>query len=94
MKGKVKVILTATFREAAGIKEVEEEVGEGLTVKELVERLARRFGGGFNEVIDPKTGRVNLEVLLLLNGKPVQRADLKLGPGDVIMFTVPIAGGR
>lgn len=93
MESKVKVILAATFREAAGVKEIEEEVGQGLTVKELAERLSRRFGGEFNDIVDPKTGRVSLEVLLILNGKPVRSGDVRLNPGDVVMLTVPIAGG-
>jgi len=89
----VKVLLSASFRETAGKKELLEELDSGSTVRDLLEKLAKKFGKDFNDVLDPKTKEIDLDTLVLLNGESVRKTDVKLKDGDVLLITVPIAGG-
>ena len=90
---KVKVTLTAMFREATGQKEITEELPEGSRLLDLITRLESRFNGIFSEVVNREAGTINEEVLVLINGIAVRKVDTELKDGDSVMLTIPIMGG-
>ncbi len=82
MRGlKVKVKLTAMFKEAAGRRELIEELPEGSKLADLISRLERRFDSVFSEVLNREAGVVDEEVLVLINGVGVRRVDVELKDG-------------
>ena len=93
MTAQVRVLLRAMFKEAAGIGEVTHELGPGSTLRMLLEELARRYGKDFKQILNPKTGLIETDTLVMLNGQSMRKPDVQLNDGDVIMVTVPIGGG-
>jgi MoaD family protein len=93
MTAQVRVLLRAMFKEAAGKGEVTHELGPGSTLRMLLEELARRYGKDFKQVLNPKTGLIETDALVMLNGQSMRKPDVQLNDGDVIMITVPIGGG-
>jgi len=89
----VRVSLHGTFREIAGVREIIEEITFGSTVRDVLSKLAKKYGKDFNNIINPETGQIDLETLVMVNGKSIRRADLKLRDNDVVMITVPFGGG-
>jgi molybdopterin synthase sulfur carrier subunit len=90
---RVRVMLTAMFREAAGRKEVVEELPEGSKLLDLIRRLEAKFDGAFSEVLDRESGSVDEEVMVLINGVAVRKVDEELRDGDSVLLTIPIMGG-
>lgn len=93
MAGYVKVLLHATFREIAGRREIVEEVNSNSTLGDILERLAKKYGRDFNEIVDSKTDQISSEALVTVNGKNIRKTDIKLVDKDVVMITVPVGGG-
>lgn len=89
----VKVLFHATFREAVGQREISEEVDSGSTLEDLMNRLARRYGEPFDEIITSERGEISREVVVMVNGKSVRKTNVVLRDGDVVMITVPFGGG-
>ncbi len=90
----VKVLLTWPFREIAGVKEIEVELVLGSsTLGDILNKLAKRYGNDFNDIISPETGQIDFDTWVMVNGKSVRRIDLTLKDNDVVMITVPIGGG-
>ncbi|MEM2319542.1 MAG: MoaD/ThiS family protein [Candidatus Bathyarchaeia archaeon] len=90
---RVKVAFQAMFREAAGKREIIQEVENNCTLRDLLDMLAKEYGGVFNDVVDPKTGEISTEVWVLVNGKSVRKTDIKLNDDDLVYIGVPIGGG-
>ncbi|MCS7115681.1 MAG: MoaD family protein [Nitrososphaerota archaeon] len=90
---RVKVMFQAMFRELAGKREIVQEVSNGYTLRDLLDMLAKKYGGDFNDIVDPKTGEVNTEVWVLINGKSVRKTDIKLNDDDLVYIGIPIGGG-
>lgn len=93
MTGQAKVLFHAMFKEAAGKGEITHELGANSTLRMLLNDLARRYGKDFKQILNPKTGLIEIDALVMLNGQSVRKPDLQLKDGDVIMITVPIGGG-
>lgn len=93
MVGHVKVLLHATFREIAGQREIVEEVNSSSTLGDVLEKLAKKYGRDFHEIVDSKTDQISSEVLVTVNGKSVRKTDVKLEDKDVVIITVPVGGG-
>lgn len=93
MAGHVKVSLAATFREIAGQREIVEDVGSGITLRDILTKLAERYGRDFKKIVDSKTGQISLETWVMVNGKSVRRTDIELKDNDVVTITIPIGGG-
>lgn len=93
MIAQVKVLLHAMFKEIAGQREILQEVSSGFTLRHMLNALARKYGNEFNSIIDPKTGQVSLDTLIMLNGKSIRKPDVQLRDKDVVMITVPVGGG-
>jgi MoaD family protein len=89
----VKILLHAEFREIAGKREVEEEVNSNHTLADILSKLAKQYGKDFNNILDHKTGQINADTLVMINGQSVRKIDIKLKDNDVIMITVPVGGG-
>jgi len=89
----VKVLLHAMFKDIAGKREIIEEVDSSFTLGDVLIKLAKTYGRDFNEIIDPRTGRISTDTLVMLNGKSMRQTDIKLNDKDIIMITVPIGGG-
>ena len=93
MGAHVKVFLHAMFKESAGKREITKEVGEGATLRAVLDELAGEYGKDFKQILDRSTGQVNTDTLVMLNGQSVRKTDMQLKNGDVIMISVPIGGG-
>lgn len=89
----VTVLLSAMFKEAAGKREVIQELRDESTLKVLLDRLAHEYGRDFNQIIDPNTGQVTTDALVMLNGQSMRKTDVQIKDGDVVMISVPIGGG-
>jgi MoaD family protein len=93
MKGYIRVLLAATFREIAGQREILKEVGSGITLGEVLTTLVERYARDFNAIIDSKTGQIGLETWVMVNGKSVRRTNIELRENDVVVITIPVGGG-
>ena len=89
----VKVLLHANFRQITGKKEIIEEVNPNHTLANILSKLAKQYDKDFNKIIDHKTGQINTDTLITINGKSVRQTDIKLKDNDIIMITVPVGGG-
>ena len=93
MTVQVKILFHAMFKEAAGTREITEEFSDNVTVGKLLDRLVRKYDKDFKTIVDPKTGQVNADTLVMLNGQSVRKPDTPLKNNDVIMISVPVGGG-
>jgi MoaD family protein len=91
--GYVRVLLHATFKEAAGQRELLQEVNPNFTLRDMLKVLAEKYGKEFDSIIDPKTGLISVDTLVMVNGKSVRQPDVLLKDKDVVMITVPVGGG-
>jgi len=89
----IRVLLHATFREAVGEREISEEIDSGSPLEDLINKLARRYGGPFDDIINSEKGEISREVVVMVNGKSVRKTNVVLKDGDVVMITVPFGGG-
>jgi MoaD family protein len=89
----VKILLHAMFKEIAGQREILQEINPDFTLRDMLNALAKKYGKEFSTIIDPKTGRVSLDTLVMVNGKSIRKPDVKLKDKDVVMITVPVGGG-
>jgi molybdopterin converting factor small subunit len=81
------------FKEIAGQRELLQEVNSNFTLREMLKALADKYGGEFDTIIDPKTGMISVDTLVMVNGKSVRKPDVQLKDKDVVMITVPVGGG-
>lgn len=90
---RVRVMFQAMFREIVGKREIMQEISNGYTLHDLLNFLAETYGKDFKDIIDPKTGNVDNEVWILINGKSVRKTDIKLNDNELVFIGVPIGGG-
>lgn len=93
MTVRVKVLLQAMFKEIAGKREITQDLSADSTLKSVLDHLAHMYGKDFNDIVNSKTGLVDADTLVMLNGQSVRKTDVPLKNGDVIMISVPIGGG-
>ena len=93
MTTKVRVLLHAMFKETAGKGEITHELRSSSTVRTLLTELARKYGKDFKRILNEKTGLIETDTLVMLNGQSIRKPDVQLKDGDVVMITVPIGGG-
>lgn len=89
----IKIKLFAMFKEITGKKEILQDVHSETTLGEVLNRLAKKYGKDFEETIDKKTGKVDVNTLVMLNGKNIRDTNVKLKNNDLIIITVPMGGG-
>jgi len=93
MTAQVRILLHAMFKETAGKGEIIHELRSASTLRMLLDELARKYGKDFKQVLNPKTGLIETDTLVMLNGQSMRKPDVQLKDGDVIMITIPIGGG-
>ncbi len=93
MTVRVRVLLQAMFKEIAGQREITQDLSADSTLKSVLDYLARKYGKDFNEIVNSKTGLIDTDTLVMLNGQSIRKTDVPLKNGDVIMISVPIGGG-
>ena len=93
MTVQVRVLFHAMFKEVAGTREITQELNVDSTLGEVLEELAKKYGKDFKTIVDPKTGQVSADTLVMLNGQSVRKVDVQLKDRDVIMISVPVGGG-
>lgn len=89
----VKVLFLANFKKIVGKKEIIEELNPNSTLRQVLDKLAKRYGKDFKQIIDPKTNSVSLEFLVSVNGRSVRDTNIKLNNNDVLILTIPVGGG-
>lgn len=75
---------------------LEPEIGDGATIGELMARLATEHHEFRRAVYDPSAGKVNDEMMVVLNDtllQPPDVAETKLREGDSIMLFPVYSGG-
>jgi molybdopterin converting factor small subunit len=80
---KVRVFFHSYFRELTGTTEVAEELSDGATLGELVQRLQAKF---------PNLKPMERSTLMAV-GVEYQRADYLLREGDEVSLFPPVQGG-
>jgi len=93
MTAQVKVLLQAMYKDIAGRREITQELNPDTTLRVVLEELAGKYGKDFKQILDPRTGQIGTDTLVMLNGQGVKKTDLQLKDGDIIMISVPIGGG-
>jgi MoaD family protein len=93
MTVQVRILFHAMFKEAARTREITEEFSNNATVGEMLDKLVRKYGKDFKTIVDPKTGQINADTLVMLNGQSVRKLDTQLKSNDLIMISVPVGGG-
>jgi MoaD family protein len=93
MGGYVRILLHAMFKEAAGQRELLQEVNPNFTLRDMLKALAEKYGKEFESIIDPKTGLIGVDTVVMVNGRSVRQPDVRLKDKDVVMITVPVGGG-
>jgi len=93
MSIRVRVVLLANFREIVGKREIVEEIDSNSTLKHILDKLAQRYGGDFEQIIDTKKGLISLEFLVSINGRIARDGNVKLNNNDVLILSIPVGGG-
>jgi len=93
MSIRVRVLLHANFREIVGKREIVEEIDSKSTLKHILDKLSKKYGGDFKQIIDPRKEIVSLEFLVSVNGRIVRDANIKLNNDDILVITIPAGGG-
>jgi len=93
MSIRVRVLLHANLREIVGKREVIEEINSNSTLRDILDKLAQRYGRDFKQIVDPGTGAISLEFLVSINGRIMRDANVKLNNDDVLILSIPIGGG-
>jgi MoaD family protein len=93
MSIRVRVLLHANLREIVGKREVVEETNSNSTLRDILDKLAQRYGRDFKQIVDPGTGAISLEFLVSINGRIMRDANVKLNNDDVLILSIPIGGG-
>jgi len=86
---KVKIKLFASFREAAGIKEVELEVTEGSNVSDLMRKLSEHFPE--LEKMLFKGDKMRKDYHIVKGGRWLKENDLLMDGDQIALF--PMVGG-
>ncbi len=98
--GKVHLEIMPWLSQALGAQDSrlasEEEIEEGETVGDLLARIAVRYQGFGELVLDTETGRLTGHVSLTFNGRLLELLDglqTKMNDGDTIILVPAFAGG-
>jgi len=93
MSVRVRVLLHANFREIVGKREIIEEINSNSTLRDILDKLAQRYGRDFKQIVDPGTGAISSEFLVSINGRIMRDANVKLNNDDVLILSIPVGGG-
>ena len=93
MSTNIKIRFLAIFKDVAGEKEITQTIRQETTLGDVLNLLGKKYGRDFQETIDRKTQQVDVNTLVMLNGKNTRDTDIKLKDNDLIIITVPLGGG-
>jgi len=93
MSAHVKIRFLAIFREVVGEREIMQVISQETTLGDVLNLLGKKYGRDFQETIDKKTQQVDVNTLVMLNGKNTRDTNIKLKDNDLIIITVPLGGG-
>jgi molybdopterin synthase sulfur carrier subunit len=86
----------ATLRQVVGSRQVEFDLPQGGTLRQLIEEIVARFPNLRNEMLDPQGGLYS-HIHIFVNGRDStfleDSLDSVLEPGDVISIFPPVGGG-
>jgi molybdopterin synthase sulfur carrier subunit len=92
----MKVNFYATLRQIVGGKTVEVDVPDGITVKELLDKLATRYPALRPELLDGD-GNLHGYVHVFVNGRDVpflaDKINTRISPQDAVNIFPPVGGG-
>jgi len=90
---KLKVKYLMYFKDLAGVEEENIIVDNDITIRKLIEILAKRHGEEFyKQLIDEMSGEIKHGILISVNGKTIQRIDEKVLGGEIV-FSIASTGG-
>jgi len=87
---------TLDIEEKSNAISLEQEIEEGKTVRDLLNRLATRYPRFGQVVFDVKAQKLTERVSIYFNGRNLELANglaTKLSDGDTLAFVAPIVGG-
>jgi len=93
MSVRVRVLLHANFREIVGKREIIEEINSNSMLRDILDKLAQKYGRDFKQIVDPGTGAISLEFLVSINGRIMRDANVKLNNDNVLILSIPVGGG-
>jgi len=93
MTARVKIQLFAMFKEIVGRKEIVLDIHSETTLGVVLKILAEKYDKDFKETVDEKTRQVDVNTLVMLNGRNIRDTDVKLKDNDLIILTIPVGGG-
>ena len=93
MTSHIKIQLFAMSKEIAGKKEIWQEIDPETTLGDILNFLAKEYDKDFKETINKKTGQVDINTLVMLNGHNIRDPSVKLKDKDLVIITIPVGGG-
>ncbi|MFB0543721.1 MAG: ubiquitin-like small modifier protein 1 [Candidatus Bathyarchaeia archaeon] len=93
---RINVKFFALLRDIVGSWNVELSIPEGTTVGEILEGLAKRYGGRFREYVYDEKGGIRGHLIFLINGESInalKRFETVLREGDSLVILPPVGGG-
>jgi len=93
MNAHIKIRFFATFKEIVGKGEITHNLRSITTLGQVLNMLGEKYGKDFKQTINKNTGQIDINTLVMLNGKNVRDTDVKLKDNDMIIITVPLGGG-
>ena len=91
--GQIKVKHLNIFYNITRKKEESVEFDSSLTLRELVDKLSRSYKAEFRDTILDEDNKLKSYAWILVNGEPAKDLEMKLKDGEVVVFSLPIAGG-
>jgi molybdopterin converting factor small subunit len=85
---KIEVRLYGTYKDAAGIGIINEDLAEGTTLGELLKLLAERYGDAFQDLTDAESGG-----LIIHAGDVTRDLNEKLKEGASVVLVPAMLGG-
>ena len=93
MAKQVTVKFQAMYKELVGKREIVQTIDSKSTLREILDALAKNYGGDFNDIVDPKTGQITIDSWVMVNGRSVRKTDIRLSDNDLVYIGVPMGGG-
>lgn len=90
---KLKLKYLTYFKDLVGIEEETIVVDNEITVKRIIEIIAEKHGREINEqLIDEISGEIKHGVLIVVDGKTIQKINEKI-LGEEVVFSIASTGG-
>ncbi|WP_420322056.1 MoaD/ThiS family protein [Flagellimonas sp.] len=94
MKKKIKLVLTAQLKDAAGVSAEVVEINEGEKLQEVIRSVGKQYGETFEAILFDENGDYRHSNLIVVNQVQVNFEDeININDGDEITLMSPIAGG-